>query len=272
MVRGIRPHVVGRAVNSVRRCRCACKPLAVAPSIRQIQSRTRGRTIAEVSRLGKRVVLRLDSTDAFVIEPRMTGLMLIADPPDQAHLRIHWQLQDDSGSSDLWFWDRRGLGTVCLWTADEYARLQNHALGPDALSATAADWKTRCRQTRRAVKVAMLDQKWMAGIGNLYACEILHHAGLSPFQAACELSDRQIAKLTAATQEVLREAIRYEGSTLSDGTYRNALNQTGTYQNAHKVYNKAGQVCPTCDAGEVQRVVQAQRSTFYCPQCQQETV
>jgi formamidopyrimidine-DNA glycosylase len=67
---------------------------------------------------------------------------------------------------------------------------------------------------------------------------------------------------------VLREAIRYEGSTLGDGTYRNALNESGGYQNEHRVYARAGQTCPTCRRAEIVRIVQAQRSTFFCPRCQ----
>ena len=79
---------------------------------------------------------------------------------------------------------------------------------------------------------------------------------------------QDITRLHAATHEVLETAIRYEGSTLGDGTYRNALNQNGQYQNAHRVYDRAGDVCPTCREGIVQRIVQAQRSMFYCPICQ----
>ena len=78
-------------------------------------------------------------------------------------------------------------------------------------------------------------------------------------------------RIHAAMNEVLRLAIRYEGSTLSDGTYRNALNQSGGYQNHHRVYDRADQICPTCNRSQVIRIVQAQRSTFFCKQCQRKT-
>jgi formamidopyrimidine-DNA glycosylase len=116
--------------------------------------------------------------------------------------------------------------------------------------------------------VALLDQKLVAGIGNLYASEILHRARIDPQRPAHRLGRAQIARLAAATRFVLEEAIRDEGSTLGDGTYRNALNEAGNYQNAHRVYDRAGERCPSCQRGTVRRIVQAQRSTFYCANCQ----
>jgi formamidopyrimidine-DNA glycosylase len=101
----------------------------------------------------------------------------------------------------------------------------------------------------------------------LYASEILHLAGIHPARRCHRLSRRHWSDVHAATLEVLHAAIRHEGSTLSDGTYRNALNQEGGYQYQHRVYDRAGQPCPACQ-GEILRVVQAQRSTFFCPACQ----
>ena len=116
--------------------------------------------------------------------------------------------------------------------------------------------------------MALLNQKKVAGIGNLYASEILHLSRISPEVPARELSRKQISRLAKAVPAILNEAIRYEGSTLGDGTYRNALNETGGYQNAHKVYARDGEICPTCDRGTIIRIVQAQRSTFFCRVCQ----
>ena len=233
-----------------------------------MQKRTRGETISAVDRLAKRVVLKLSSEDAFVIEPRMTGLMLLSDPPDPDHLRICWTLTDGQTESKLWFWDRRGLGTVRLYRAAELNELQTIKLGPDALTMTREEWLIHLAKTNRAVKVAMLDQKIVAGIGNLYASEILHLARVSPFTSCADLVESQVERIHEATQHVLSEAIRYEGSTLSDGTYRNALNKVGGYQNEHRVYARAEEFCPTCGETPIERVVQAQRATFYCPTCQ----
>lgn len=88
MVRGIRPHAAGREIVEFVACRCRCRPLTVTPTVRRISSRVAGTTITAVRRRAKRVVLELSSGEGFVIEPRMTGLMLVADPPDDSHLRL----------------------------------------------------------------------------------------------------------------------------------------------------------------------------------------
>lgn len=270
MVRGIRPHVEGRKLAAFKKCRCACKPLDVRPGVARIRQRIVGRTVTKVSRLAKRIVMQLDGGNALVIEPRMTGLMLLADPPDRGHLRLEWQFVTGKGSSEsLYFWDRRGLGTVRLYTQAELSEELGPAkLGPDALTMTARDWRERCARTSRPIKVALLDQKLTAGIGNLYASEILHLAKIHPAHAADELQPRQLKRLHTAVQHVLTTAIAYEGSTLSDGTYRNAVSRNGRYQNEHRVYSRESQPCLTCRKIPVQRIVQAQRSTFFCPGCQ----
>jgi len=128
----------------------------------------------------------------------------------------------------------------------------------------------RLSASRRAIKVALLDQRAVAGIGNLYASEILHVAGIHPARRCDRLTRAQWQAIADATHGVLEEAIRYEGSTLGDGTYRNALNREGGYQNHHRVYARAGRQCPSCRSSEIKRIVQAQRSTFFCPQCQRK--
>lgn len=268
MVRGIRPHVEGRVIGWSRRCRCRLKPLTISPSSGRVARAARGRRIESVRRIAKRVVLDLEGDESIVIEPRMTGLMLLADPPTTAHLRYHWRLEGPGEYSDLWFWDRRGLGTIRLYAAGEIGeRLGPGVLGPDALSMTASDWRRLCSQTGRAIKVALLDQSFVAGIGNLYASEILHRARIDPAGRADSLDAGQVRRLARAVRNVLEQAIRYEGSTLGDGTYRNALSRSGRYQHQHQVYGRAGEPCRRCGA-EVLRIVQAQRSTFFCPACQ----
>lgn len=269
MVRGVRPHLEGRRILSVHRCRCACKPIFIQPSLRTICRRTAGTTVTRVRRVAKRVLLDVSSGESFVIEPRMTGLMLLGQPPDRTHLRLQWRFDGNGQYNSLWFWDRRGLGTVRLFTAEQLAvELGSQKLGPDALEMTEDQWYRRCAKTSRAIKVALLDQKLAGGIGNLYASEILHQARIHPAHPANELGPQQVRRLAESVREVLTEAIRCEGSTLGDGTYRNALNQDGNYQNMHRVYGRADEICPTCRKRRVRRIVQAQRSTFYCPSCQ----
>jgi formamidopyrimidine-DNA glycosylase len=265
--------VVGGRIEAVDRLPCPRKPIAIAPGLAAFRRRAEGSRIERTDRAGKRVVLWLDSGDAIVFEPRMTGLVLVADPPDPLYNRLRLRFEKRRGAPrELLYWDRRGLGHVRLLAPEEFAAAFGpEALGPDALAMTAEMYRQRLGGSSRAVKVALLDQRAVAGIGNLYASEILHLAGVHPGRACRKITARQWAAIAAAALDVLETAIRYEGSTLSDGTYRNALNQNGGYQNEHRVYDKAGAACPRRGCrGVIERMVQAQRSTFFCPKCQRQ--
>lgn len=271
MVRGIRAHVVGRTVREIAECPNDCRPLTIKPSLLAIRKRFVGRAIQAVRRIGKRIVLDTDDGWSLVIEPRMTGLVLLSDPPSVEHLRLRWDFLEAAEYDSFWFWDRRGLGVVTLHkTAELPVLLGSNKLGPDALDMTLDDWKLRCRESKREIKVLLLDQKAVAGIGNLYASEILHRAAIDPRRPANELIDSAIEKLAEATLAVLEKAIELEGSTLGDGTYRNALSQSGQYQNEHLAYMREGMNCTICRSGVIERIVQAQRSTFFCPDCQSQ--
>jgi formamidopyrimidine-DNA glycosylase len=261
--------VVGSCIRDVERVACRRRPIAIAPRIDRFRRRVVGRVIRDVERAGKRVVLRLDSADAIVLEPRMTGLVLLADPPSREHLRFRCRLSGN-GTHELLYWDRRGLGNVRLFSPPEFEAAFGPAkLGPDALAMTAELFREQLASSKRAVKVAFLDQRAVAGIGNLYASEILHVAGVHPRCRCNTITRAQWQQIADATHAVLEAAIRCEGSTLADGTYRNALNRAGSYQNHHRVYDKAGQPCPHCGgASQIARIVQDQRATFFCPECQ----
>jgi formamidopyrimidine-DNA glycosylase len=259
--------ISGRRIVDVARPPCARRPIQITPRIDALRRRAVGRRIAAVDRIGKRVVLRLDSGDAIILEPRMTGLVLLADPPTREHLRLRITLEGKP--SELLFWDRRGLGSVRLVSERQFHELyENGNLGPDALAISASELKDRLCKSRRAIKVALLDQRAVAGIGNLYASEILHLAGIHPERRCDRIKPAEWEQIHTAMRQVLETAIRFEGSTLSDGTYRNALNQNGGYQSHHRVYDRAGETCLTCAKEVILRVVQAQRSTFFCTECQ----
>ncbi|RMG14640.1 MAG: bifunctional DNA-formamidopyrimidine glycosylase/DNA-(apurinic or apyrimidinic site) lyase [Planctomycetota bacterium] len=269
MRRGVSP-VAGARIRSIcfpRRPRL--RPLSVEPSRAAFRRRASGRTIRAVERAGKRVVLVLEGDLRIVFEPRMTGLVLLGEPPSEEHVRARLRL-DGGPVPELLFWDRRGLGVLAAWSMEEFSdRLGPARLGPDALALGRGGLRARLGASRRAIKVALLDQRAVAGVGNIYAAESLHRARIHPARSCRELSAREWTRLQRALEDVLREAIRYEGSTLSDGTYRNALNQDGGYQNQFRVYDRAGRPCPRCgDAAVVERIVQAQRATFFCPRCQ----
>ncbi len=247
--------------------KCSYRPIACDPTLRSIGARLRGQEITGISRLGKRVLIETNRW-ALVLQPKMTGLVSIDDPPSPEHVRLILEL-DNCATSRLLFWDRRGLGTIQLLSRDDViARLVTGRLGTDALVISCSEFIERLSSTNRPIKVALLDQKLLAGVGNLYASEMLHAAAIDPCRPAAGLRADEYAALHQHMLRILQEAIRYEGSTLSDGTYRNALNQEGGYQNAHQVYDRAGQPCPRCRSTEIIRIVQAQRATFYCPTCQ----
>jgi formamidopyrimidine-DNA glycosylase len=260
--------VAGSRICDVRQPRSRLQSITISPPLGSLRRRVVGAVICAVGRVGKRVVLELDNADRVVLEPRMSGLILLANPPDEGHLRLVFTLQGRH-RQQLLFWDQRGLGVVRLVSAEEF--LEHYGpqrLGPDALAITPELLRQRLGATRRPIKVALMDQHALAGIGNLYASEILHRARLHPAIACQRLRPLQWRRLHAAMQEVLAEAIRHQGSTLRDGTYRIARNEPGNFQVCHRVYQRHGQQCLQCGRGEIIRIVQAQRSTFFCPACQ----
>jgi formamidopyrimidine-DNA glycosylase len=142
-------------------------------------------------------------------------------------------------------------------------------VGPDALEISAAELRARLGASSRAIKVALLDQKALAGIGNIYASEILHRVGVHPATPCKRLAPRQWTKLHAEIGKVLHEALREQGSTLADNIYKTPNGESGQY--TRQVYQRHGQLCLRCGQAEIERIVQAQRSTFFCPMCQAAT-
>jgi formamidopyrimidine-DNA glycosylase len=260
--------VTGSHIRDVRQPKSRLQSITISPPLGQLRRRVMAAAIRAVGRVGKRVVLELDNEDRVVLEPRMSGLILLANPPDEEHLRLIFTLEGRR-AQQLLFWDQRGLGVVRLVSADEFLQHYGPArLGPDALAISQETLRQRLGASRRAIKVALMDQHALAGIGNLYASEILHRARLHPALSCHRLRPVQWRRLHAAMQEVLAEAILHQGSTLRDGTYRIARNEPGNFQVCHRVYQRHGQPCLQCGRGEIVRIVQAQRSTFFCPVCQ----
>ncbi len=260
--------IVGGKVRGAVALPCPRKPIRMEPPADELSAAIKGKKVLAVDRLGKRVVVRLAGDQALVFEPRMTGLVLLGEPPSQEHLRFRLDLTGCAIRS-IYYWDRRGLGSVRLLSNERLAaELNDKKLGPDALLISATQLQERLGSSQRAIKVALLDQRAVAGVGNLYASEILHLAGIHPAKPCKKLKAADWQEIQRRLLEVLQLAILHEGSTLSDGTYRNALNQAGGYQNQHRVYDREGEPCQSCSSQVIIRVVQAQRATFFCPQCQ----
>ena len=270
MCRGIAV-AAGAVIAKIARPKSPLQPILVEPPLREFRRRAEGRRIARVGRLGKRVLLELDSGDRVVMEPRMTGLIFLAAPPDRKHLRLVIELSGPGPVEQILFWDQRGLGVVRLVSPEEFDEIYGPAkIGPDALEISAAELRQRMGGSSRAIKVALLDQKVLAGVGNLYASEILHRARIHPARSCRRLQKTQWQRVHAEMLEVLHDAIEHQGSTLRDGTYRIARDVSGSYQFSLRVYQRHGQRCLACGKARIVRIVQAQRSTFYCPACQRK--
>lgn len=223
------------------------------------------RQIWGVRRRAKYIIIDLDNEDALVVHLRMTGRLLVVpeDEPLDPYTRVVLIL---NGGEHLRFRDVRKFGRI--WLLDRAGLEQlDRQLGPEPLdpgfTAEALVNLLRGRQAR--LKPLLLDQRLIAGLGNIYADEALWRAGLHPLQTAGELNDEEVARLHAAITAVLADAVARRGTTLSD--YRDALGEMGENQHYLAVYGRQGQPCPRCGT-PVERVVVAQRGTHFCPHCQ----
>jgi formamidopyrimidine-DNA glycosylase len=226
-----------------------------------------GRRVREFGRLGKVLLLTLDDGGVLLLHPRMTGRLVALTPAQSltAHARLVLSL---SGGRRIVFDDTRRFGRVeyCPPGATEAQRLTCR-LGPDALDCETAVVAVALRRRRVPLKAFLLDQTVVAGVGNIYASEILHHCGLHPLTPASTLRPAEVERLVVTTREVLAEGVAYRGTTIAD--YRTLKGEAGGYQHRLQVYGRAGQPClrEGC-AGVIERSVIAGRSTFHCPRCQ----
>jgi len=264
--------IAGLRIAAVRFPRSRVRPISIEPRPASLARRLHDRSVAGVHRRGKRIVIEIAPTAAdgrrwLAFEPRMTGLMLMVDPPTPEHVRMVVEFAG-MGHKRLTFWDRRGLGTIRLFDdAGLDQACGSHKHGPDGLVVKGDDLAAALGESRRAVKVALLDQRAVAGIGNIYAAEILFRCGIDPRSRCRRLKRTQWDAVANEARRVLAEAVRHEGSSIGDETYRTADNRVGRFQRRHRVYGREGEPCTGC-GGEIVRIVQAQRATFFCPSCQ----
>ena len=230
----------------------------------------KGRRITGVGRRGKFLILRLDS-GSLLLHLGMSGRIIIRggdlDDPDvelpDKHTHLILKL---SGNRHLYFRDPRMFGRFQLLDVKEERRLSER-LGPEPLSRSfsTAYFCRALKQRKIPIKTVLLDQRLVAGIGNIYADEALFRAGISPHTAGYRLLPEEAEKLRAAVRKVLREAIRRKGTSISD--YVDPRNRQGTFQLRLEVYGREGQLCRRC-GGPIRKDVLAQRGTHWCPQCQ----
>jgi formamidopyrimidine-DNA glycosylase len=228
------------------------------PAPRSFHRRVRGQYVRDVSRRGKFIRLHL-SRDTLLVHLRMSGSLLLE--PQSAPLSPYCRLRIDLGERwRLAFRNPRKFGRVWL-TDDPEAILA--PLGPEPLAPelTAARFAGRLAGRRRQIKALLLDQHFLAGIGNIYADESLFRAGIHPLRRADTLSTGERGRLWRVIRRVLREAIRYNGTSF-DNVYGG-----GEFLGRLRVYQRTGEPCRKCGAG-IERTLVTQRGTHYCPRCQ----
>jgi formamidopyrimidine-DNA glycosylase len=264
IVRDLRRRVVGRTIagTSVPRRDILAPPLTP----QRLSARLRGRRITATARRAKKVILELDDGNRAVIHLGMTGRVMTSDTSGAAALHhVVARIRLDDGR-EIVFDDARRFGLLEIVESRAWPQW-SAALGPEPLSDdfTADSLYRGLRASITPVRNWLLDQKRVAGIGNIYACEALFRAGVRPTRRARTLTRRQAVALHAALREVLVDAIRARGTTLRD--YRDARGGRGAYQARLGVYDREHRPCPVC-ASPVRRTVLSNRSAFFCPTCQ----
>ena len=257
-------HVVGRTVRAVSLSGLALRE----PVSRGLPRGLRGRAITGVSRLGKYLIIELEGGGALLSHLGMSGRWLFSDGEEEPPLpHVHAGIAFTDGSR-LRFQDPRRFGLLRLVRAGGLARDRAiAALGPDPIASppTGETLHARARGLEVNVKSFLLDQKKIAGIGNIYASEILHRARVDPRRRAGALRTAEWEAIAAEIVAVLNEAIARFGTTFS--MYRTLWNEPGSYGDQLRVYDRAREPCRSCGT-PIRRIVQGQRSTFYCPRCQ----
>lgn len=261
--RGLRKPLEGRVITRVVQRR----PNLRFPIPERFPERLTGRTVVRIDRRAKFILVTFDDDTILIVHLGMSGRMTIVDaataPPPGPH--DHVEFETDKGVL-VRYCDPRRFGMMDLTTADalvEHKMLKN--LGPEPLSNAfnAEALGLALKGKRTSVKAALLDQRIVSGLGNIYICEALSRAGISPRRNAHTIPGKRAERLTREIRDVLQEAIEAGGSSLRD--YVQASGDLGYFQHNWRVYGREGEPCrePGC-SGTVGRIVQSGRSTFYC--------
>jgi formamidopyrimidine-DNA glycosylase len=259
-VRALRQPLLGQTITGVR---SDWPRQVIEPDIREMDARIGGRKIQSINRRGKYLVFGLEGGEHLIIHLKMSGHLSVvpAEIPPDKHVHTVFTL---AGGRELRFRDTRKFGRVYL-----VQELDNvlGPLGPEPLSPqfTAEDLLHRLQGRRRVLKPLLLDQTFIAGIGNIYADEALHRAQLLPTRISNDLTRDESRALHSAIQWVLRLAITREGASIDN--YRKPDGSKGEMQEAFAVYGRTGEPCHRCGA-IIERMVLGGRSTHFCRSCQ----
>lgn len=261
--RGLQPHLQDRRIVRVE----VLQPCLRLPVDTRLPARVRGRTIGRVGRRGKYLLIFLQGNLVWVFHLGMSGKLICvsADTPRKKHDHIVVRLDD---GRDLRYHDPRRFGLSFVVSAKKLWHLPQLAcLGVDPLDGqfNGAYLYAVTKRSNRKIRDLLLDQKVIGGIGNIYANEILFRAGIRPTRRSRRLSQTEAQAIAAASSAVLREAIRWCGTSFSD--YRDADDKYGEFQRHLSVYDREDKPCRSC-WNSIKRVTLGNRSAFYCPSCQ----
>ncbi|MDP2471178.1 MAG: bifunctional DNA-formamidopyrimidine glycosylase/DNA-(apurinic or apyrimidinic site) lyase [Candidatus Palauibacterales bacterium] len=263
--RDLNPELAGRVVTGVAIQQAdIVLPPDDATSFGQ---RLEGRRILGVGRRAKYLLFHLEGGSVLQVQLRMTGRFALGrtepDPVEFRHIAARLRLDD---GRTLFYDDVRRLGGLRLLESREWER-QEAGLGPEPLEPgyRAVDLERALATTRAPVKNALMDQRRVAGVGNIYASEALFRAGVDPRRPGRDLDRADLKRLHRAVRQVLREALRDAGTSFRN--YRAVNGRSGSFQTSLRVYGRQGEPCRRCGS-PIERIVQAGRSTFYCPSCQ----
>ena len=270
--RGLQQNFVGRKITKVE----VGRERTVRRTSREalIDGLT-GVRVLSATRRGKYLICALDSGQKLMVHLRMSGRLIIAKPgasrPPHTHVVLHLA-KTDSVESELWFVDPRTFGEVVVFDPDKVKTqmpdLVNLGVDPLTDEFSPQILQGLFKNRRGNLKALLLNQHFVAGIGNIYADEILHLAKLRPDRLPDRLTTATLTRLHAAIVEVLNKAVVAGGSTLKDTQYVDLDGQTGSFQDEHRVYGRAGLQCLSCRKGRILMTVVAGRTTCYCSACQ----
>ena len=264
IARTLAPAVRGRVVASVDLLH---RPLLRTGGRKALEA-LRGRRVLGVRRRGKMLLVELEGDRTLVFHLKMTGQFLFAKEaePRDKHIRLVVRFED--GRNELRFKDVRKFGfLLCLDGPPETSCDELACLGPEPLEVGPDEFAAILKARRGRIKALLLDQKRMAGIGNIYADEMLFEAGIHPETSASSIRKDTVERLYGAMKCILARAIEANGSTLQD--YRDAEGREGGFQHFHKVYDRTGEPCLRCGS-PVRKTVVAGRGTHFCPRCQRK--